>query len=227
MKKKELETADGKEGRPAYIAYNDQVYEVTSSKMWKEGVHMNRHKAGQDLSDFMALAPHGAEVLERMTVVGPLEKGQEDIVQERKHALRKLYQKFHPHPIMIHNPMGLLPFAAIMQLIFVLTGVSSFEKAAFYCLIGAVVTAVPATLAGIASWWINYEMALTSIFKSKLYFSLLLLIMGSITVLIRWFVPSVAYDGGLLFVLYHALFLGSVPVILYVAYNGGKITWPA
>ncbi|WP_367187989.1 cytochrome b5 domain-containing protein, partial [Sulfuricurvum sp. RIFOXYD12_FULL_44_77] len=33
----ELRQYNGKDGMPAYIAYKGQVYDVTSSKFWKEG----------------------------------------------------------------------------------------------------------------------------------------------------------------------------------------------
>ncbi len=60
---------DGKEGRPAYIAYNDKVYDVTGLPLWEDGLHM-KHLAGTNLTDPLAKAPHGAEKLETLRVVG-------------------------------------------------------------------------------------------------------------------------------------------------------------
>lgn len=65
--------ADGKDGRPAHIIYGGRLYDVTASKLWKEGVHMSRHFAGADLSEAMEKAPHGAEILERVKDIGPAE----------------------------------------------------------------------------------------------------------------------------------------------------------
>ncbi len=42
----ELEKYDGKDGRPIYIAYKGNVYDVTNSKLWKNGMHMKRLHAG-------------------------------------------------------------------------------------------------------------------------------------------------------------------------------------
>lgn len=61
---------NGKEGRPAHVIHHGRIYDVTQSKLWKDGVHMRRHSAGTDLTEAMAGAPHGAEVLERMPDLG-------------------------------------------------------------------------------------------------------------------------------------------------------------
>ncbi len=59
---------DGKDGRPAYIAYLDKVFDVTNVKLWKNGVHI-KHVAGHDMTDALPKAPHGEEKLESLPVV--------------------------------------------------------------------------------------------------------------------------------------------------------------
>ena len=68
----ELKQYDGKEGRPAYIAFNGKVYDVTESFMWADGDHQGQHVAGKDLSSEIGMAPHGEETLERVKLVGVL-----------------------------------------------------------------------------------------------------------------------------------------------------------
>ncbi len=68
--------ADGKDGRPAHIVYEGRRYDVSDSKMWKGGVHMARHFADTDLTEAMAKAPHGAEVLERVKDLGEADRRQ-------------------------------------------------------------------------------------------------------------------------------------------------------
>jgi predicted heme/steroid binding protein len=63
--------ADGQEGRPAHVVADGQLYDVSASRLWKNGKHMGRHQAGQDLSEALAAAPHGPEVLERVPHLGP------------------------------------------------------------------------------------------------------------------------------------------------------------
>lgn len=68
----QLHSFDGKEGRPAYIAYNGQIYDVTKSKFWKDGSHLKKHLSGHDLTDVLKTAPHGEEKILPMPAVGRL-----------------------------------------------------------------------------------------------------------------------------------------------------------
>ncbi len=68
----ELKQYDGKDGRPAYIAFNAKVYDVTDSYMWTDGDHQGQHAAGKDLTSEIGMAPHGEETLERVKQVGVL-----------------------------------------------------------------------------------------------------------------------------------------------------------
>jgi predicted heme/steroid binding protein len=68
----ELAHYDGKDGKPAYIAYQGQVYDVSNSFLWKGGRHQALHEAGKDLTKALDEAPHGPDLLERVTVIGML-----------------------------------------------------------------------------------------------------------------------------------------------------------
>ena len=68
----DLKQFDGREGRPAYIAYDGKVYDVSESFLWTEGDHQGQHVAGKDLTEEIKLAPHGEEMLERVKLVGVL-----------------------------------------------------------------------------------------------------------------------------------------------------------
>lgn len=58
----ELAANDGREGRPAYVAYKGIVYDVTESSMWGDGDHESEHTAGHDLTPEHADAPHDVYV---------------------------------------------------------------------------------------------------------------------------------------------------------------------
>jgi predicted heme/steroid binding protein len=68
----ELKQYDGKEGRPAYVAYKGKVHDVTDDFLWVDGDHQGEHAAGKDLTEPMAQAPHGEETLERVKLIGTL-----------------------------------------------------------------------------------------------------------------------------------------------------------
>jgi predicted heme/steroid binding protein len=67
----ELRQFDGKNGRPSYVGYKGNVYDVTDSDQWIDGDHMG-HMAGQNLTLEMDIAPHADDVMERMKIVGVL-----------------------------------------------------------------------------------------------------------------------------------------------------------
>jgi predicted heme/steroid binding protein len=68
----ELSPFDGTEKKPAYIAYEGKVYDVSSSKLWVEGNHVRKHLAGNDLTEALKTAPHGEEKIFQMPQVGEL-----------------------------------------------------------------------------------------------------------------------------------------------------------
>lgn len=70
----ELKKYDGSDpSTPVYIAYEGKVYDVTSHPLFMEGMHFE-HYCGCDLSDYMAEAPHSAEVMAEIPVVGEFKK---------------------------------------------------------------------------------------------------------------------------------------------------------
>jgi predicted heme/steroid binding protein len=68
----ELRYYDGKEGRPAYVAFGGKVCDLSSSFLWRGGRHQALHSAGESLTEALREAPHGAELLERFPVVGEI-----------------------------------------------------------------------------------------------------------------------------------------------------------
>lgn len=70
----ELDDYDGLDGSKTLVAALGNIYDVSSSSMWKGGLHARRHKAGQDLTQYLKDAPHGAEVFDRYEKVGELVK---------------------------------------------------------------------------------------------------------------------------------------------------------
>jgi predicted heme/steroid binding protein/uncharacterized membrane protein len=77
---------DGKEGRPAYIAYKGIIYDITNSRLWKNGQHMMKHHAGTDLSEMLKQAPHGDDKVLAMPQVGMC-------VESDRKPERPLYEK--------------------------------------------------------------------------------------------------------------------------------------
>ena len=68
----QLSHFDGKEGRPAYIAYKGIIYDMTSSRLWRNGAHMVKHHAGSELTAALAGAPHADDKVLAMPQAGML-----------------------------------------------------------------------------------------------------------------------------------------------------------
>lgn len=76
LTKEELKNYNGQDGKPAYVAVEGIIYDVTQSRLWRGGVHdpgEGKIQAGEDLTEAIQESPHGKKNLERFPVVGSLE----------------------------------------------------------------------------------------------------------------------------------------------------------
>jgi polar amino acid transport system substrate-binding protein len=68
----ELAEYDGTNGKPAYVAVDGVIYDVTDNEAWTGGSHAGQ-LAGTDLSDSIdTMSPHGRGVLDGVPVVGEI-----------------------------------------------------------------------------------------------------------------------------------------------------------
>lgn len=67
----QLSLRNGVDKEEIWIAYSGVIYDVTRSRLWKNGTHYE-HWAGQDLTDELKDAPHTERVFEKFEVIGIL-----------------------------------------------------------------------------------------------------------------------------------------------------------
>jgi predicted heme/steroid binding protein len=67
----QLALRNGQDKEEIWIAYKGIIYDVTDSKLWKNGTHYE-HWSGQDLTAELKDAPHTEKVFEKLKVVGEL-----------------------------------------------------------------------------------------------------------------------------------------------------------
>jgi predicted heme/steroid binding protein len=72
MTKEELAKFDGRDGRKAYVAVSEKVYDVTDSPLWQAGDHQGMHQAGVDLTEELKTAPHVRTVVDNFPIVDHL-----------------------------------------------------------------------------------------------------------------------------------------------------------
>ncbi len=68
----QLALRNGQEREEIWVAYQGIIYEVTDSRLWRDGKHY-QHWAGQDLTEELDEdAPHTEKVFQRFKAVGQL-----------------------------------------------------------------------------------------------------------------------------------------------------------
>ncbi|MCU0382566.1 MAG: cytochrome b5 [Cyclobacteriaceae bacterium] len=68
----QLALRNGQDKPQIWIAYKGFIYDVSVSRLWKNGKHYE-HWAGQDLTQELADAPHTEAVFEKFTKIGLLQ----------------------------------------------------------------------------------------------------------------------------------------------------------
>ncbi len=235
MKKFEAQSLadfDGsKEGGSVYIAREGKVYDVSSSKLWKAGTHMNRHKAGRDLSLDFSAAPHGEEVFERFPQVGVLVEKEDASAQHLPPWLelllgRNVFFRRHPHPMLVHYPIVFMFSSTGFTLLALITGNMSFEITALHCL-GAGLIFIPLAMAtGFLTWWFNYQARPMQSVTIKIWTSLLLLLDAGTVFSWRLLEPEILSREGIDFVLYMVLVCALAPLVSIVGWFGAQLTFP-
>jgi predicted heme/steroid binding protein/uncharacterized membrane protein len=229
--REELARLNGENGQPALIAHAGKVYDVSSSRMWKTGTHMQRHPAGRDLTTDIQAAPHAADVLERFPQVGVL-KAEEAAADLRVPAfLAALLRQFpflrrHPHPMTVHFPIVFMFSTTLFTLLYLLTGEESFDTTAFHCLGAGVLFTAVAIGTGFYTWWLNYMAKPLRPVMIKIPLTLALL--ATATALFAWRlqVPDVLDSVSGASLLYILLVLALSAMVTVIGWNGAAMTFP-
>ena len=225
----ELSQFNGENGKPVYVAYQGKVFDVSASKLWRGGVHMKRHHAAKDLSTDFKAAPHGEEVLGRYPQVGVLREGQE--ARRIPQVLEWLLAKYpmlrrHPHPMVVHFPIVFMFSTTVMSVLYVITGIKSFETTALHCLVGGILFTPIAILTGMYSWWLNYLAKRLRPVTIKQRVSMILL--GLQVILLIWRIkePHVLDAFGPESAIYFLLTLLLLPLVILIGWHGAMLTFP-
>ena len=226
----ELKRYNGKNGNPAYIAHKGNVFEVTESARWKDGIHMLRHHAGEDLTAEIAAAPHGVDVLARYPQVGLLKKT-EAPDRPMPAMLSLLITRFpmlrrHPHPMTVHFPIAFMLAAAMFTLLYLFTGIASFESTALNCLGAGLAFTPVAMTTGYYTWWLNYAARPLRPVIIKQVLSWLLLGIEMATFLWRLAVPDILDPFRTASMVYLFLILSLIPLVSAIGWFGASLTFP-
>jgi predicted heme/steroid binding protein/uncharacterized membrane protein len=225
-----LSQFNGQNGKPVHIAYEGRVIDVSESKLWKGGVHMRRHHAGNDLTTDIQAAPHGPEVLERYLQAGLLKKETIPEIQIPK-ALSWLLARFpmlrrHPHPMTIHFPIVFMFSTTIFNILYLITGIKAFELTALHCLGGGILFTVVAILTGLYTWWLNYLAKPARAVTIKKRVSITMFVIEIVVFVWRIKVPDILDSLSVASVIYFLLVLSFLPMVTIIGWFGASLTFP-
>ena len=216
----ELAGHDGQDGRRAYVAVEGLVYDVTDSRLWRNGSHVKAHSAGRDLSAEILLAPHSLDRAQRYPVIGRLDRGSLAPEASAPPVLATLVYNLHAHPASVHFPIGLCVAASLFQVLSIVLALPVLEQVAFYNLALGVAMSPVSIVSGIIDWRYRYGAGLTNLFAWKFALSAAFLVLG---------VTALALSGG---PTGSSCLACKIPIVLMapvaagLGFLGGRITFP-
>lgn len=236
---KELKKHSGQGDDAPYVAHEGNVYDVSSSGMWKGGKHMNKHQAGADLTAEIENAPHGPEVFERVEKVGTLEAGsaaggesasggsgggeQQDRPAAQQPDVAGQILALHPHPILVHFPQAVFVLAPVFLALFYLMDVPAFERTAYYLMVTGLLTAPAAYLTGLFHWVFKYAKVTGGPYRFKIIAGQLLIVMALAATLLHTKAGTLSPDEYNIPVL--ALYFIGIPLAAAIGHAGGIIVF--
>jgi predicted heme/steroid binding protein/uncharacterized membrane protein len=228
----ELSQVDGAGGSTILVAVNGKIYDVSKSKKWARGRHMNRHQAGRDLSTDITAAPHGLDVLERFEVVGTYEASRKYPNEGLKATIsswldRHPFFRRHPHPAVVHLPIGLSVALMLFEAAALLTGSPATEWAALLCLIVTVLSLPAAMITGYFTWWMNYDAIVSRTIRRKRRLAWIALAVGLFAAIWRGMgLENPVQLTDLHVVIYAAAVLALSVIVAVIGFLGGTLTFP-
>lgn len=230
--REELAQNSGKEGQSTHVAVKGKVYDVSKSRLWKNGLHMNRHEAGQDLSDDLKAAPHGEEVLEKFTHIGTITSDEGTEKPPIPGWLFNLLEahpffKRHPHPMVAHFPMAFFITAPLFLLWYYLISTAApLLDAIFYMHILGTMSLPVAIATGWLSWQVNYLGKPNGLIIRKIVLSLILLILDSIVLVALIVSPTILTAPAGAGMAIPIFIIAYLPITSIIGQHGGSLVFP-
>lgn len=96
------------------------------------------------------------------------------------------------HPMFVHFPQALFPFAFVLLVLYFVTGNEGLERGAALAAAAGALCAPVTTITGFLDWKFRYKAYMTSVFRIKIAGAFVLIALSSSAVLLRAVVPNAA-----------------------------------
>ncbi|HNY51378.1 MAG TPA: cytochrome b5 domain-containing protein [Smithella sp.] len=227
-----LSKHDGKEGRKAFVAVDGKVYDVTGNRLWKNGMHMNRHQAGIDLTEAIAASPHGRDILAKIQAQGTLSKEKEEKPPFLPDWLVQFMEDYpffkrHPHPMVVHFPMAIFIIVPLfLAWYYLISPAQGLLDAIFYLYILGTLSLPVAMATGVLAWLVNYSGKPNPLIVRKTIFSFLLLIFDIVIMAALISKPAILQNPSGTEWIVPVLIFFCLPVVSLIGEHGGKLVFP-
>jgi len=165
----------------------------------------------------------------KFELVEPAENKSVDRFDALRHQAKlfidEMKAAFVPHAVAAHFPNALLPTCFLFLIIYIFSGQASFETTTFYLLLVIFVAVPPTFVFGLLDWKLKYSGELTPIFRKKIIFGTLLLVLSFIVTAWRWSNPEVLTAGGLSACAYSILILLMLACVVVLGHYGGLLVF--
>ena len=146
-------------------------------------------------------------------------------------ALSKLIRRYpmlrrHPHPMTVHFPIVLMFSTTLFNILYLLTGIKSFETTALHCLGLGIPFVFIATSTGFYTWLMNYLSQPMRAVSVKSRTAVVLLVVAIAAFVWRMLNPDILNGWSFGSVVYFILILVLTPLVTVNGWFGASLTFP-
>jgi uncharacterized membrane protein len=126
----------------------------------------------------------------------------------------------------VHFPIAFMCAATVFLLLYLITGIQSFDNTVFHCLGAGVLFSLVAIATGWYTWWLNYMARPVRPVQIKKKLSVLLAVAAAIAFLLRAARPDILVEIDAAGIIYAILVLSLFPLVTVIGWFGAALTFP-